>query len=565
MVLRPEMLLGCRPGTTAAWSPTGLAAGALAESDRRLLARPELPRRLSAPAGSGTGRPDRSRRDCPCASSAWRCCRASICTSSSRSPRPSGGHLHADPSPEDWFAAPRPISAALAALEARPESEEDLRFGSGNAFLSRLGRGNREFLLELLDRTGGQAEADARFVPPCRDNLLGALHARLFRNRAEADPPAARREAELPLAERSVLLQVCHNPMREVEVLRDHLLRWFTEDPWLQPRDVQVHVTDLKRYAPLIQAVFAAPQREASDTIPFAIADRVAAGESAAAAAFLRLLELADSRFPAPDILDLLRCGALREVFGIAEEQLDMLQEWIRDAGIRWGRAREHHTRAVGVDFEDYGPAPREQRCCWANLRPRGGATAGPRRPALRLRDGGDAPLLGRLASFSTSRRAAEAAPAAPGAMGRCSDDASHSSSPKTNATTAKSGSCAPRWLRCARAGGGAYDAPLTSVARLFLQARLQDVLGGDTLGGNAVVFSALRPGASLPRRIIGLLGLTDGVFPRIDNRPAYDLLRRERRFGDRSLRQEDRMSFLEAVLAARERLYLQLHRIHGR
>lgn len=471
-----------------------------------------------------------------------------------------------NPSPEDWFAAPPPDPAALAALEARPESEEDLRFGSGNAFLSRLGRGNREFLLELLDRTGGQAEADARFVPPCRDNLLGALHARLFRNRAEADPPAARREAELPLAERSVLLQVCHNPMREVEVLRDHLLRWFTEDPGLQPRDVQVHVTDLKRYAPLIQAVFAAPQREASDTIPFAIADRVAAGESAAAAAFLRLLELADSRFPAPDILDLLRCGALREVFGIAEEQLDMLQEWIRDAGIRWGRAREHRTRAVGVDFEDYTTWRRGmQRLLLGYAYGRGGGrTAGTSGRPLPCdcADGGDAPLLGRLALlFDQLDALAErcAVPRPPEQWAALLDDALTLFFAETNANYGEIGQlrAAVASLRKS-AGAAACDAPFDlPVARLFLQARLQDVLGGDTLGGNAVVFSALRPGASLPRRIIGLLGLTDGVFPRIDNRPAYDLLRRERRFGDRSLRQEDRMSFLEAVLAARERLYL--------
>ncbi|NLC81584.1 MAG: hypothetical protein GX748_10410, partial [Lentisphaerae bacterium] len=111
--------------------------------------------------------------------------------------------------------------------------------------------------------------------------------------------------------------------------------------------------------------------------------------------------------------------------------------------------------------------------------------------------------------------------------------------------------------LRASSEGSALADPVALAVVRDFVASRLQDVLGGDPLGANAVVFSALRPGSSIPREIVCLLGMADGQFPRSDNRPAYDLLRTERRFGDRSMRQEDRMAFLEAVLSARRRLYI--------
>ncbi len=63
-------------------------------------------------------------------------------------------------------------------------------------------------------------------------------------------------------------------------------------------------------------------------------------------------------------------------------------------------------------------------------------------------------------------------------------------------------------------------------------------------MGGMTV--AALKPMRSLPFRVIAVVGLDDGVFPRRERRAAFDLLEQERRPGDRDLRSDDRQLFLD-------------------
>ncbi|HEY5975324.1 MAG TPA: exodeoxyribonuclease V subunit gamma, partial [Geobacteraceae bacterium] len=87
--------------------------------------------------------------------------------------------------------------------------------------------------------------------------------------------------------------------------------------------------------------------------------------------------------------------------------------------------------------------------------------------------------------------------------------------------------------------------------ARLDRQERDLGFLGG------GVTFCAMLPMRSIPFRVIALIGMNDGIFPR-QNRPVgFDLVARHPRRGDRSLRDEDRYLFLEALLSARDALYL--------
>ena len=467
-----------------------------------------------------------------------------------------------NPSDTDWFTVPVQRETQLE-LEGRLDNPDDA-FDPGNALLGAQGRGNRNFLVELLDRTDGQAEADGCFESPGRDTLLHALQSQMLENQRGL-VAAPKQEKTVPPAFRSVQLHVCHGPMREVEVLHDHLLRWFSKESGLQPRHVQVLVSDMATYAPYIQAVFNTPNPTADKAIPFAIADRVAASESAVAEAFSKLLNLAESRFAAPEVLDLLQCQALCEVFGIAEDEVEPIKSWVEAAGIRWGRTRTHRQEAVNVDFDDYTTWRRGlDRLLLGYAYGRAGDTALPDGAPLPCDcvEGDNAVTLGRLARFVASLEDFADACAATRTLHEWADELDKAIGTffvSTNETYQEVGlvRAAVRKLRASSEGSALADPVALAVVRDFVASRLQDVLGGDPLGANAVVFSALRPGSSVPREIICLLGMADGQFPRSDNRPAYDLLRTERRFGDRSMRQEDRMAFLEAVLSARRRLYI--------
>jgi exodeoxyribonuclease V gamma subunit len=94
-------------------------------------------------------------------------------------------------------------------------------------------------------------------------------------------------------------------------------------------------------------------------------------------------------------------------------------------------------------------------------------------------------------------------------------------------------------------------------VVVMHLEKVLNTEVSNSPLNENSVVFCQLRPMNSRPAEVTCLLGLNDGVFPRSDNKPTFDLLRQSRRRGDRSLRSDDRCAFLESVINARKKLYL--------
>ena len=59
----------------------------------------------------------------------------------------------------------------------------------------------------------------------------------------------------------------------------------------------------------------------------------------------------------------------------------------------------------------------------------------------------------------------------------------------------------------------------------------------------------------SVPHRVVCLLGLDDGVFPRKSPRDGDDLMLADPHVGDRDARTEDRQLLLDALLAATDRL----------
>ena len=61
----------------------------------------------------------------------------------------------------------------------------------------------------------------------------------------------------------------------------------------------------------------------------------------------------------------------------------------------------------------------------------------------------------------------------------------------------------------------------------------------------------------SVPHRVVCLLGLDDGVFPRKAPRDGDDLLLVDPHIGDRDSRTEDRQMLLDALMAARDHLVI--------
>ena len=71
------------------------------------------------------------------------------------------------------------------------------------------------------------------------------------------------------------------------------------------------------------------------------------------------------------------------------------------------------------------------------------------------------------------------------------------------------------------------------------------------------LTFCSMLPMRSIPFKVIALLGMNEGEFPKIDRNPTFDLLTHNFRKGDRSRRADDRYQFLEILLSARQQLII--------
>ncbi len=150
---------------------------------------------------------------------------------------------------------------------ARPIPTDDFHMEEGNRLLASMGRQGRAFH-RLIGDFDCQVQED--FPDDRGDSLLTHIQADILNLRTG---PNGKNAAALPAKDRSIQIHACHSPMREVEVLHDHVLDFLNHDPDLQPRDILVLTPDIDTYAPYIQAIFGAPEDE-THRLAFSIADR---------------------------------------------------------------------------------------------------------------------------------------------------------------------------------------------------------------------------------------------------------------------------------------------------
>ncbi|MEN2397927.1 exodeoxyribonuclease V subunit gamma [Pseudomonas halotolerans] len=360
----------------------------------------------------------------------------------------------------------------------------------------------------------------------------------------------------------SIRFHIAHSAQREVEILHDQLLARFSADPSLRPRDIIVMVPDIDSYAPHIRAVFGQLERTDPRFIPFTLTDQGQRGRDPLLIAVEHLLKLPDSRFPVSEILDLLDVPALRERFGIDEADLPTLHRWIEGAGIRWGMNAEHRA-GLGL------PAELEQNSWRFGLRRMllgyavGNAGAYDGIEPYDEIGGLDAALIGPLVALLDALEVAHqelSFPASPQEWGSRLQDLMQlffqASNEHDDYLLAQLEDLRETWLETCESVALHDELPLTVVREAWLAGLDQGRLSQRFLAG-AVNFCTLMPMRAIPFKLVCLLGMNDGDYPRAQPPLDFDLMGSDYRPGDRSRREDDRYLLLEALLSAREKLYI--------
>ncbi|MBO5762974.1 MAG: exodeoxyribonuclease V subunit gamma, partial [Lentisphaeria bacterium] len=447
------------------------------------------------------------------------------------------------------------------------DGEEDLL--SGNPLLSSWGKAGRDFFNTILEATDYDPDApEAVFRDPGSETLLHALQQDILENRCRREPEpdgtAMLPPPVIPPEDASLQIHNCHHPMREVEVLHDELLHFFAEDPSRKAGDILVMAPDIGRYEPYIRAVF---QHSGSKTIPFSIGDRPEEAEQELQNAFFSLASLLKGRMALPDILEFFESPAVHSHFGIPDDQMPELRSMLAESRTSWGIDEAHRKQCLNGESSFSGGTLQElQDRLLLGM------------AMMPEEDGSMIPFAGLLPMQLLSGERMKLAKAWEQFMALLSHFARRSATPhpveewrslmqemlEKLFTSRRPFAQAVQNLRSAidAAAENAARARITLPLELeTVFAETEGVLAGKSaMSANgflrgAVTFCTMRPMRNVPHRMICLLGMSENAYPRRENQTGLDLIWHHPCRGDRSIRTEDRFLFLEALLAARERL----------
>ncbi|PTQ67287.1 exodeoxyribonuclease V subunit gamma [Pseudomonas sp. GV071] len=448
---------------------------------------------------------------------------------------------------------------------ASATAADDWYLDVGHPLLASLGKQGRDFFDALFSLGGHEVGLYSEDADLHDSSLLRALQNDILRLRTRKPEERLALRAD----DRSLEVHIAHSPLREVEILHDQLLARFAADPTLTPDQVVVLTPDIERYAPYIEAVFAsrdnAGRGPRSPRIPFSLADRSLRAEVPLIEAFLGLLALEQSRFGAEEILTWLEQPAIARRAGIENEDLPLLRDWLREAGVRWGRDSEHREQ-LGL--------PADAAFTWRQGLDRlllGFAAppklAGDAAPLLGetwpldALEGARAQLLGRLAGFVQRLASLAEDLQRPRPLADWADtlqaliDSLFDEREAGDTLLLLSQACAA--LRDQAVAAGIQRPLELALVRQQLSTALEQGSGASGFLTGAVTFCTMVPMRSLPFRLVCLLGLDDGALPRRTPAAGFDLISQHPRRGDRARRLDDRYLLLEILLSARDALYL--------
>ncbi|GAA1780531.1 exodeoxyribonuclease V subunit gamma [Nocardioides hankookensis] len=434
-----------------------------------------------------------------------------------------------------------------------PRDEDTSVEHVGHPLLASLGRDARE-----LRRTLGGIEADvvaASVDTP--ETLLGWLQRDLRANHAPSYDERAGRH--LDDADRSLQVHACHGPARQVDVLREVLVGMLQDDPTLEPRDILVMCPDVETYAPLISAGFGlATGGHPAHELRVKLADRALVSTNPLLAVAGTLLEMSGGRVTAADVLDLAASEPCRRRFGFTDDDLDRAARWVARAGVRWGLdagSREafamerfpHNTWRMGLDRILLGVAMSGD-----DHRHLG--------RGLPLDDVGsnEIDLAGRLAELVARLDDCLTGLGAASTVAEWTQRLRDGVRALTDVATDDAWQLPQFERELARAAASSHEGELElrlSDMRALLQSRLAGRPTRANFRTGTLTVCTMVPMRSVPHRVVCLVGLDDGVFPRAGSVDGDDVLGRRPRTGERDLRSEDRQLLLDAILAAGEHL----------
>lgn len=257
--------------------------------------------------------------------------------------------FHYTPSQEYWADSVDPKWKASYALKY-PHAAT--LYESRHPLLTRLGKQARDIGALLVQLSGGEEGlwSDVFLDTPPK-NLLEKLQSDILHLR---EP----QQAEYRLAEqdRSLQIHVCHSTMRQLEVLKEHLIAWLgvDEQPPRQLGDILILVPNLTEIEPHIRNVFTANFASSQPSLAIKIAGVPILDAVQLWQAFTARIKLLQKRLSLEQFIDYLSLSPIQALYALSFADIQRISELLTEAGFKRGFDAAHLKQSLSSGDSDY-------------------------------------------------------------------------------------------------------------------------------------------------------------------------------------------------------------------
>jgi exonuclease V gamma subunit len=335
---------------------------------------------------------------------------------------------------------------------------------------------------------------------------------------------------------------------REVEAIRQSILRQMDEDPELKLTDIAILVPDMAQYRPALLSVFAQDR-----VIPFSLVDSSADADSHYARGIMDLIELLESNLERSLCFTLFDNLCFQTRFQIGPDQVRSFSRWVDALGIFLQSENSQFDWVQGIrrlllgrymqDTSDY-----LGYCPYSDM------------------DTADLKTLGVFVeAVEIILLAQKQIREAIGSVEFWTDFflklvESLLAVPEQFPQEARVRVGLVDSLMVFRLQDSIGSEPSLQFS-LFAEA-LRNMLGGISSGigsylTGGVCIAELHPMRPVPFRVVYILGLQEGAFPRSESKTSLDLRNLKRQIGDISVAERNRYLFLEVLSVTKDKLIL--------
>ena len=462
-----------------------------------------------------------------------------------------------------------------------------------NPILANWGRQSRDFI-RLLDRFDSFEASFNNFdqmrvdvfdtEEPTRGTLLESIQHQIRDLQPVAESKSAFDEAQekgnskSTLNDGSLIFHVAHGLTRELEILHDQLLMMMTEQwaqsmgvPRLEPKDIVVMMPDIDGAAPSIESIFGQYDKSDARFIPFGISDVVHLLNHPLVGVMKWLCQIQTQKVGLSEILEIIKIPCVAKRFGLDAQELEILESWLLESGARWGLSALHR-QALG--FEDCGHTNTLlfglQRMVLGYLsgtfesQPLSNQDQGWIQPQSSVQGleaqvvGNFAMVLECLISWWETSMTPKSSSAWVASFSQLMNQWMEPQSAQELSIHLALSSALGEFEMATQAADYDELIELEVAGQAWLEI-LKLPPKKQRLRASGVTFCAMKTMRSIPFKVVCLLGLNEGDFPKSNPVHPFDLMQiaEQKRAGDRSRKEDDRALMLEALLAARQTLYI--------